>query len=295
MKSIFCKILKYSLVFSFLYFSLNIDAQNVSKLASIFPKSYGAWIYSDSIRVFNPESLYDYIDGGADSYLSYNFQGLLVATYNNAEKYITAEIYEHQSPLLAFGIYAQERPEKGNYLKIGAQGYQEEGILNFLCDRYYVKISSHDESAETTQIMKKIAEDLASRLDSEATLPGFLSYFPIENKVPNTETLINTNFLGYDFFSPTFVANYKIDDKKFRIFIIPVVSAEKASQILTKYAQATNSQFEGKEGLYDISDRHNGNVLLEWKGKYIWGGINFSSVEDGKRYLQMVQDRIGHL
>jgi hypothetical protein len=287
------KIIKYSIIVLCIYFTANLSAQTISKLTSFFPKSYGPWIYSDSVKVFNPENLYDYIDGGADSYLSYSFQELLVVNYNRADKkYITIEIYEHQSPLLAFGIYAQERPTKDRFLKIGAQGYQEDGILNFLCSKYYVKISSHDETPETAASMSKMALDLASKLDAKAELPESLNYLPAEGKIENSENLINTNFLGYDFFSSTLVATYKKGDKTFKIFVIPLNSDEEAKQIMLKYMQATKSPFVGKEGIYDVNDPHNGEIKLEWKGNFIWGILNQNQVIVGENYLQMIKDRI---
>lgn len=277
-----------------LCFTLNLSAQSDSKLTAIFPKAYGTWIYSDSIRIFNPENLYDYIDGGADSYLSYNFKELSVITYNKSDnKYITIEVYNHQSPLLAFGIYAQERPTKGYFLKIGAQGYQEEGILNFLCGKYYVKISSHDESAETGELIRKIALDLASKLDSKAEMPEILKYLPDEDKVANSESLLNTNFLGYDFFSATLLSTYKIGENTFKLFIIPCISNEKSSQIMTKYMQAVKMKFEGKEGIYEVNDPHNGVLILEWRGKFIWGVLNPDHVKLSTDYLTLIRDKVG--
>ena len=40
----------------------------------------------------------------------------------------------------AFGMYAAERAPGYNFLDIGIEAYRNEGILNFLQDRYYVKL-----------------------------------------------------------------------------------------------------------------------------------------------------------
>ena len=294
MKLRMIKWLKYSILLICFHLSIiTVSGQSVERLKSIFQHSYGQWLLSDSVRLFNTENLYDYIDGGADVYLSYSFQELLVATYNGKDgNYITAEIYQHQSPMTAFGIYAQERPFKEKFIKIGAQGYQEPGILNFLCDRYYVKISSHDESPATALVIHKLAADLASKLDANAQMPKDLAYLPSENKLENSENLINTNFLGYDFFRSVIVANYEMGDGSFKLFVIPTQSFENAKSVMTKYMDVVKSPFNGTEGRYTVTDPHNGKIMLEWKGRFIWGIVNDMDTKTSTDCLKFVRDRL---
>jgi len=99
---------------------------------TLFPEIEG-WKRSGNIQVFTSESLFDYIDGAAELYLSYDFHQLQVAEYHDQEEtIITVEVYGHKTPLHAFGIYSQERPREANFLDIGAQGYVEETMLNFV-------------------------------------------------------------------------------------------------------------------------------------------------------------------
>ena len=269
------------------------SAQSIMELKSKFQHSYGQWKLSDSIRTYNSENLYDYIDGAADAYLSNNFEGLLVTTYNgNDEKYITVEIYQQQSPIDAFGIYAQERPLHGKFVKIGAQGYTDVGLLNFLCNKYYVKISSHDESPETAGIMYKIAVELASKLDSNAQMPEILKYLPEEKKIENSESYINTNFLGYEFLRFVITANYKKDGNTFKVFIIPAVSSEKAKSVVGQYLKVVGQPFNNLEGRFTINDPHNGKISIEWKGKYIWGTIDCPESQTCSKYLKLVNDKL---
>jgi hypothetical protein len=74
--------------------------------AEAFPELKN-WNKSDETREFLPENLFDYIDGAADSYLSYEFRHLWVKEYNNKKgALIRAEIYEHRNEKDAFGIYS---------------------------------------------------------------------------------------------------------------------------------------------------------------------------------------------
>ena len=113
-----------------------------------FPEVSG-WKQSGEIQTFTPQTLYEYINGAADLYLMYDFEELKVAEYLNEKKAsVTVDVYRHKTPTHAFGIYSQERLPNANFLDIGAQGYIEQNILNFLIGPYYVKINSFNTGAE---------------------------------------------------------------------------------------------------------------------------------------------------
>src|SRR4051794_27389697 len=59
--------------------------------------------------LYKPDNLYEYIDGGADVYLLYDFQQLLHQELKDGGAELTADIYEMRTPEDAFGIYAAER------------------------------------------------------------------------------------------------------------------------------------------------------------------------------------------
>jgi len=48
--------------------------------SSLFPK-IGGWRLSDGPTTYSPETLFEYIDGGAESFLQFDFQDLASATY----------------------------------------------------------------------------------------------------------------------------------------------------------------------------------------------------------------------
>src|SRR4051794_19771745 len=67
-----------------------------------------------SPEYYKPDSLYQYIDGGADVYLLYDFRILLHQNFKSAGAELTADIYDMGTPEDAFGIYAAERSARYN-------------------------------------------------------------------------------------------------------------------------------------------------------------------------------------
>ena len=152
-----------------------------------FPEITG-WKQTGEVQTFLPKTLYEYIDGGADLYLTYDFEELKVAEYSNDKKAsVTVEVYRQKSPTLAFGVYSQERPSNPSLVSIAAQGYIDENLLNFLSGGYYVKINSYNTGAEDREILRTFAKKVLENLDEKGTLPPILSVFPEEGKNKNSE------------------------------------------------------------------------------------------------------------
>ena len=257
----------------------------------VFPEISG-WRMPEKPQLFSPTTLYEYINGAADLYLSYEFQDLNVAEYRNErEAAVTVEIYRHKSPTQAFGIYSQERLANANFLEIGTQGYREPMVLNFLAGPYYVKINGYNTGAEDEKIMLIFGRKVEEMLGEKNSLPEILSSFPAEGKKKNTEKFISKNFLGYSFFHSGFTADYERSGKKFKIFVIQGNGQEDCRSMMEKYLQQTDPQVKkASEGAYRLKDHYHGEVDLFWKGKFIWGILDLEDPALRSEYLKQFEN-----
>ena len=258
-----------------------------------FPEVTG-WKQSEDVQTFVPKTLYEYIDGAADLYLTYDFEELKVSEYSNDKKgSVTVEIYRHKSPTLAFGVYSQERPSNPSLVSMGDQGYIDENLLNFLSGSYYVKINSYNTGAEDREILQSFAKKVLENLDEKGTLPPILSSFPAEGKNRNSEKFVAKNFLGYSFLHSAFTADYELSGKKFKLFLIETVDKNECKNMIQKYLQQIKSpEKEIKEGRYTLSDPHHGIVDLSWKGNFIWGVVDLGDSDLRSKYLKLFEEKI---
>jgi hypothetical protein len=254
----------------------------------VFPEVTG-WRQSGEIQTFQPENLFDYIDGAADLYLSYDFQELKVAEYLNEKKAsVIVEVYRHKSPTDAFGIYSQERLSNANFLDIGAQGYSEKDILNFLAGDYYVKMNSFKTGPEDQEILLNFAKKVAENLGEKGALPSILLSFPEEGKKKNSERFIAIKFLGYPFLHSAFTADYELSGTKFKLFVIEGRDHSECGNMIQRYLQQTGSPEKNiTEGRYTIPDPYHGEIDLWWRGKYIWGILNVNDPSLRLKYLKL--------
>ncbi len=256
-----------------------------------FPE-IGGWKQSGEIQTFIPKTLFEYIDGDADLYVMYDFQELKVAEYRNEKKAsVTVEVYELETPTHAFGIYSQERLPHANIIDVGAQGYIEHKVLNFLTGPYYVKMTGYNTGAEDREILMTFAKKISENLGTKGTLPPILSSFPEEGKRKISEKFINRNFLGYSFLHSAFTADYELSGRKFKLFVIEGGDRKDCSEMVEKYLQQSgNAKKNIVEGIYTISDPYHGEIEFHWKGKLVWGALNLPNATLRSKYLKLLEE-----
>lgn len=246
-------------------------------ITGIFP-GFEGWTKKGKPDLYTPDNLFEYINGAAEVFLSYDFVKLATLTYeNNKESSFTVDVYQHSSDRNGFGIYSQEKPQKGNFLDIGTQGYYEQGVLNFLKGSFYVKMSGYDLGDNDEKVLTFAAKELAKALQGSIDFPAVVKCFPEKGKIANSEAYINKNFLGHSFLHSAFVADYEIDGRKFQVFIIETGKPGEVKEILNNYTGFLKKKgipVEQKENLYRFQDpyyRSSGMMNMKMEKNYLWG------------------------
>ena len=85
---------------------------------------------------------------------------------------------------------------------------------------------------------------------------------------------IPSSFLGHEFLSKAFTANYEASGKKYQLFIMDTGNVDQAKATLNRYLQFTKQNLKLREGRLIIKDRFNGDIECLWKGRYILGIVN---------------------
>jgi len=258
-----------------------------------FP-SVSGWKQVGEIQTFAPNTLYEYINGGADLYLAYDFEELKVAEYQNDQKAtVTVDVYRHRTPTHAFGIYSQERFPGANFIKMGVQGYQEKHSLNFLSGNTYVKITSYDTGPEDQTILLSFAKGVAGNLGDKGVFPAIVSAFPAEGKVKNSEKFMARKFLGYAFLHSAFSAEYDVSGKNFRLFIIEGKDQADCRDMMRKYLeQVGRADKSVLEGQYTLSDAYHGEIDLHWRGARIWGILDLGDPGLRAKYFKLFEEEL---
>jgi hypothetical protein len=257
----------------------------------LFPRIPG-WECAPDTVVYTANNLWDIIDGAADLFLEYNFISLHIARYVNSDTLdIKVELYEHRSAEDAFGMYSQERDTSYHFIKLGVQGYREQGILNFCAGNYYVKISSIQSGREVQNALLMIGFAVEKNLLQPALYPETLRLLPLSGRVQNTEQYIARNFLGYGFFGNAYVATYNDKGATFRTFIMKFENSKGAAEALNEYLRVMpkGSVKAFSDGRHTARDPHYGTIEFILNGDYLAGIVNTGSESVRKEYFEELQ------
>jgi hypothetical protein len=257
-----------------------------AEIDRLFPDLDG-WRLTVDSTVYTPSNLWDLIDGAAETFLSYGFKNLRVAEYINDDSVdVRVELYRHSSSTNAFGIYATERKPDYHFISIGTQGYFDSGILNFLAGEYYAKLSSHRSGAKTQVALEKVARAVDLHLGQPRGWPAGLGSLPVEGRIPNTESYIAENFLGYSSLKSAFTAQYG-EKEGFQIFVIETAGTDQANAIVQKLVSAAPGK-QTAPGVFRLSDPNSGVIVVVQRGRLVSGIVNPPGTREEERYVALL-------
>jgi hypothetical protein len=247
-------------------------------ITALFPKMDG-WHPEGDPQVYTADNLFEYIDGAADLYLTYDFKELGTLTYYDDQgRGLTIDIYQQGDDANAFGIYSQERPTPMDEVEIGAQGYYDLGILNFCQGPYYVKLSGFDLGDFDEDMLTAVGKIVSAKIGGGKELPKALACFPKDALISNSQRYIAKDVFGHGFLHSAFVAQYRSDrNSSTRAFIIEADDEADATGMLSAYLDFVKEKggtVTDNDGVYRFQDpaaRSAGEISLKKSGDYIWG------------------------
>ena len=168
-------------------------------LPSLLPKSGAVvgWKMAGKPASYTRANLYDYINGGADLYLSYGFQRAEVAEYSGpGGAKLTVELYDMGSAYDAFGVFAREKPKETPSVGDGAS--YAGGLLTFWKDSLFARVFVERESPAARQAVLKFGKLAASAVRTTGRKPPLLRLLPRSGlaagslRYLHTETTLNS-------------------------------------------------------------------------------------------------------
>ncbi len=174
---------------------------------------------SPEIREFDEQALWEYINGGAEIYLVYNFTNVITADYTKNDIEIVADIYHFKTSDDAYGMYATLRPPDATTLLMGVEGFSAPASLHFVKGEHLVQLTGDPDVEGCDAAMINLAERLAKNITGTTDKPAMFSRFPEQNKVELTDKYYSESFLGQKFLTGVYSQDYRLDEDSVTIFI----------------------------------------------------------------------------
>ena len=218
----------------------SIMAFLIEDFNSVLPPEVDGWKKDEPARTYDKTNLYDYIDGGAELYISYNFEKLLAVKYKSGDdEEIVIDIFDMGNSYDAFGVFSHGREREDDLVGQGSE--YGGGLLTFWKDRYYISIMAYPETENKRELVLELGRKLADAIPAEGELPPVLAFLPGEGLVRNSVRffhhyiwlnshffIANENILLIDDDTQAVLAKYRTEDKALHLLLALYPDQEKA-------------------------------------------------------------------
>lgn len=150
------------------------------------PREIGQYKTAEEDKTYNRETIFEYINGGAELYLTYDFREVFARRYEGPENSeIILDIYDMGNDSDAFGIFSIERI--GENIGIGEDSEYSGGLLRFWKNKYFVSIvilGDEDTIKRSAfEIARKVDESIKAKSNKPELVNSFLPRGYYQNHV----------------------------------------------------------------------------------------------------------------
>lgn len=232
--------------------------EKASNIARYLPDAPEGWTVSGKDKEYGRKNLYEYIDGGAELYLSYDFQKVVNRIYTaQGQPDILLDLFDMGSSQNAFGVFSHAREVVDTTFGQGSQ--YTAGLLMFWKNRFFVSILASPE----TDGSKEAVFDLAGRIDrmieDEGPLPEILTLLPkgglVEESIRYFRHYIWVNFYYYiadenilhiDDKTDAVLAKYGEGEDRALLLLVQYTSSEAARMAHDDFVDAYLPELSGR-------------------------------------------------
>ena len=197
-----------------------------------FPEVEG-WTQTGEVRVYNAETLWEYIDGAAVLFVEYGVRTCTTADMSAAGVSVTVDLYEMGSPLGAVGVFNRESAGGGVNLTgatVAALSPPYQALM--VKGSTYAKVNVY-EGEITESEGRQLLEGLAASLPGEAVMPQEFSLLPEEGKVAGSEGYQPGSLLSLEELTDCLYADYEgSDGETWEGFVVLPSAASKVWEAL---------------------------------------------------------------
>jgi len=154
-------------------------AVTLEKLRSDLPRKILDWSSETEGRVYTPQTIFDYINGGAEVYKAYNMRHCLSRRYSTPQgPAIVLDVFDMGSSEDAYGVFTHD--SEGQVVDLGQDGRLRPGWLNFWKDRFFVSIYAEAETAGTLKAVKALGRQIDALIAEQGARPKMLNMLPAQ-------------------------------------------------------------------------------------------------------------------
>ena len=241
------------------------------------------------LRSYEPDNLFDYMDGNAEGYLIYRFEKMQGITCKCGEDTLVIDVSEMADPEYAYGIFLANRDPRQSTQPIGMGGQVLPRKATFAKGKYYVELAANPEKDHTASLQKFVAL-IEKSITGQSEIPAVIGWFPTQGMTPYSVRLVPQSVLGLRILKCGYTAQYEFG----KAFLVAEASPEAASQVMAKLKERVGQPTAiqaGDEG-FTGTDKYLDGLYVFRKGAYIGG---FANLKDGRDVSSQAKEFLGKI
>ncbi len=257
------------------------------------------WTLIQGPQPYNKKTLFEHINGQAELFIQYGFQGSVFAIYQHKERtqnQIEADIYDMGNAVQAFGVFSRFRNEDrpGGF---GLDSYLDDQSAFFYKGRYFIFLYAAESNRDTLTQFSRL---IASKISDPSLPPKEIGYFPKEGLKPASIQYFPEGLLGKQFLRRGFRGTYPDGEKETHLFLSIFKDSREAANALKLFQEDLSKR--GKILSQNVTpfetralkgeDPYQGKVIVLQKGFYLLGGVGFENEEGVITRLKELMGRI---
>jgi len=263
------------------------------------PASLGEWRWVEGPVEYFPGTLWEYLDGGAERYVSYGFRSLTHVRYqlgDDPTACVTVDVFDMGGILGAFGIYRSGLTPEVERRDWGAEGHRSGNVAAAWKGKVYVHAEADDERPDLIHMLERSIAHVCEAAPGDKSLPAVLVDWPPEGLVPQSERYVATDLLGHAFLRGGVLATYDIEGREVQVFESdPLGEAHEALEKLRDHyvlsgAVVAEVPSIGSDG-FRFSDRTLGSGIIVRLGCFVVGVFGEAPYADQAKLLSSLADR----
>ncbi|MEJ2636116.1 MAG: hypothetical protein P8184_12595 [Calditrichia bacterium] len=231
-------------------------------VTGLLPAPAGGWQAELPDQFFDRHNLYDYIDGGAELYLSYGFAALANRTYSRpGQPDIILDIFDMGDSRNAFGVFSHARETIDTTFGQGSQ--YNPGLLLFWKDRYFISLLGSPVTNESQKFMFALAREIEKSIPQTGELPALLSLLPQQSLVKESVKFFH-HYIWLNTYH--FIADHNllhINEKTDAVLAKYADGAGRALLLLLNYRDAQTADSARTDFIREYLPEYSGNGAVQ--------------------------------
>ena len=244
-------------------------------LTARLPASLGGRQRMGMPRPFSRDSLYEYVNGHAEYYLTAGFEGLAVGEYGadaQGQPSLVVNLWDMGKPLHAFGVLMDEAGADAAPLAGDVLGFRTSNGLSVAHGRYYLQVNGYAPGADAAAGLPELLAALGPAEQGGAAV----AHFPALGRVAATR-FVKEGYRGLDMLANALVRRFERDGVEIEAFLIQGSPTQIATvdRQLQAFLDAEGIAREGvpvgDRTIHRVSDRYEGDWFYVAAGDRLIG------------------------